>query len=289
MVDRIAFAELHCHTNFSFLDGASAPDELVERAVALGLSGLAVTDHQGLYGVVRFATAAAEAGLHPVIGVEIELVDRGGPGPGRPGRAGPPAAAGAGHGARPALFGALDGRPAERRCIGRPGRGSAGPSPPDADPPAGPSRRRSRRTCAASGPGVRGPHLVLLARDAHGLPEPLPARLAGEHGRHEGRAAVHPGAPRRARRGPDRAVGLSRRGDRPAAPGRRPGGCAGGRRSATRQLFGGRWRVAGESAARARSRRRASSSSSSTTSRRTTTGSSRRRRAWPRSWACRSS
>src|SRR5882672_1298976 len=75
MADPIAFAELHCHTNFSFLDGASAPDELVERAVALGLSGLAVTDHQGLYGVVRFATAAAEAGLHPVIGVEIELVD----------------------------------------------------------------------------------------------------------------------------------------------------------------------------------------------------------------------
>jgi error-prone DNA polymerase len=71
MVDRIAFAELHCHTNFSFLDGASAPDELVERAVALGLSGLAVTDHQGLYGVVRFATAAAEAGIHPVIGVEV--------------------------------------------------------------------------------------------------------------------------------------------------------------------------------------------------------------------------
>ena len=45
MVDRIAFAELHCHTNFSFLDGASPPDELVERAAALGLSGLAITDH----------------------------------------------------------------------------------------------------------------------------------------------------------------------------------------------------------------------------------------------------
>ena len=61
------YAELHCHTHFSFLDGASAPDELVERAVELGLSGLAVTDHNGLYGVVRFATAAQEVGLRPVI------------------------------------------------------------------------------------------------------------------------------------------------------------------------------------------------------------------------------
>src|SRR5215216_5529880 len=67
------YAELHCHSNFSFLDGASAPDELVERAVELGLPALGVTDHQGLYGVVRFACAAEEAGLQPVIGCEIEL------------------------------------------------------------------------------------------------------------------------------------------------------------------------------------------------------------------------
>ena len=69
------YAELHCHTNFSFLDGASAPDELIDRAVELGLSGLAVTDHQGLYGAVRFTTAAEAVGIHPVIGVEIELLD----------------------------------------------------------------------------------------------------------------------------------------------------------------------------------------------------------------------
>src|SRR5262245_47623097 len=71
----MAYAELHCHSNFSFLDGASAPDELVERAAELGLTGLAVTDHQGLYGAVRFATAAEAAGIHPVIGVEVELLD----------------------------------------------------------------------------------------------------------------------------------------------------------------------------------------------------------------------
>ena len=71
----MAYAELHCHSNFSFLDGASAPDELVERAMELGLAGLAVTDHQGLYGAVRFASAAEAAGIHPVIGVEVELLD----------------------------------------------------------------------------------------------------------------------------------------------------------------------------------------------------------------------
>ena len=69
------FAELHCHTDFSFLDGASPADDLVERAVELGLSGLAVTDHQGLYGGVRFSAAAREAGLHAIVGMEIELVD----------------------------------------------------------------------------------------------------------------------------------------------------------------------------------------------------------------------
>ncbi|MCI0583016.1 MAG: PHP domain-containing protein, partial [Chloroflexi bacterium] len=75
------FAELHCHSNFSFLDGASPVEDLVERAVELGLTGLAITDHQGLYGVVRFAAAAEEAGLRPVIGVEIELLDAASPDP----------------------------------------------------------------------------------------------------------------------------------------------------------------------------------------------------------------
>ncbi len=72
---RIPYAELHAHTNFSFLDGASAPDELVARAVELGLAGLAATDHDGLYGSVRFTAAAEEAGLHPVIGTEIGFRD----------------------------------------------------------------------------------------------------------------------------------------------------------------------------------------------------------------------
>mgnify|MGYP000214853849 CR=1 FL=1 len=58
------YAELHCHSHFSFLDGASSPDELVAEAVRLGLSALALTDHDGFYGVVRFAEAARLAEAH---------------------------------------------------------------------------------------------------------------------------------------------------------------------------------------------------------------------------------
>ena len=57
------YAELHCHTNFSFLDGASHPEELAVEAARLGLAGLAITDHDGLYGAVRFALAAREHGV----------------------------------------------------------------------------------------------------------------------------------------------------------------------------------------------------------------------------------
>jgi error-prone DNA polymerase len=69
----VPYAELHCHSNFSFLDGASHPEELVAEAARLGLSALALTDHDGLYGVVRFARAAAEAGLPTVFGAELTL------------------------------------------------------------------------------------------------------------------------------------------------------------------------------------------------------------------------
>src|SRR5512134_983610 len=68
-----AYAELHCHSNFSFLDGASHPEELVEEAVRLGLDALALTDHDGFYGVVRFAEAARSFGLPTVFGAEVTL------------------------------------------------------------------------------------------------------------------------------------------------------------------------------------------------------------------------
>lgn len=72
-VSSIRYAELHCHSNFSFLDGASDPEELVQEAAHLGLQGLALTDHDGLYGVVRFAEAASEVGLPTVFGSELSL------------------------------------------------------------------------------------------------------------------------------------------------------------------------------------------------------------------------
>jgi error-prone DNA polymerase len=68
-----AYAELHCHSNFSFLDGASHPEELVEEAVRLGLEALALTDHDGFSGVVRFAEAARAHGLPTVFGAELTL------------------------------------------------------------------------------------------------------------------------------------------------------------------------------------------------------------------------
>ncbi len=71
--ETVPYAELHCHSAFSFLDGASQPEDLVEEAVRLGLSALALTDHDGLYGIVRFAEAAREVGLRTVFGAEISL------------------------------------------------------------------------------------------------------------------------------------------------------------------------------------------------------------------------
>ena len=69
----VPYAELHCHSNFSFLDGASHPEELATEAARLGLEALAITDHNGFYGVVRFAEAAQAVGLPTVFGTEITL------------------------------------------------------------------------------------------------------------------------------------------------------------------------------------------------------------------------
>jgi error-prone DNA polymerase len=69
----VPYAELHCHSNFSFLDGASHPEELAEEAARLGLEALALTDHDGLYGVVRFAEAAKVVGLPTAFGAELTI------------------------------------------------------------------------------------------------------------------------------------------------------------------------------------------------------------------------
>jgi DNA polymerase III alpha subunit len=156
------YAELHCHTNFSFLDGASAPDELVERAVELGLSGLAVTDHQGLYGAVRFTAAAEAAGIHPVIGVEIELLDAI---VSDPARAVVPARRPVKRGGRRRSTSGEDGTGdgIESRAVeGRPDR----PRPERARLPG--HRDPVKEDHRGIGERQRGPHLVLLARDATG-------------------------------------------------------------------------------------------------------------------------
>lgn len=69
------YAELHCHSGFSLLDGASNPEELVVRAAELGLAALALTDHDDLGGIVRFSQAAKEVSLEPIIGAELTLED----------------------------------------------------------------------------------------------------------------------------------------------------------------------------------------------------------------------
>ncbi len=148
------YAELHSHSNFSFLDGASPVEDLVDRAVELALTGLAITDHLGLYGVVRFASAAVDAGLRPIIGLEVELLDAAAPDP--------------------------SGIVVPRSRSARRTRPSA--PVPEASLPIGgnPARPRPERArlpghraivkedLRGIGEGQRGPHLVLLARDAAG-------------------------------------------------------------------------------------------------------------------------
>src|SRR5207253_1897152 len=69
------YIELHCHSAFSFLDGASLPEQLALTASQLGYSGLALTDHNGLYGSLAFAHEAKQLGLQAITGAELTLVD----------------------------------------------------------------------------------------------------------------------------------------------------------------------------------------------------------------------
>ena len=69
------YAELHAHSDHSLLDGVPSPEALAARAAELGLHALALTDHDGLYGAVRFVLAAQEAGIKPILGAEMTLED----------------------------------------------------------------------------------------------------------------------------------------------------------------------------------------------------------------------
>jgi error-prone DNA polymerase len=177
----MSFVHLHTHTTFSFGDGACRINEVVMRAAELGMPALAVTDHEGLYGAVRFYQACTAAGIKPIVGVELTVeptmgaggrvwepgTDAGAPDDGMPVVADPAAAA--------AL--APDGRIAHLKA--------AATVPP----------------AAARASGAGGYHLVLLAKDYAGWSnlcriisaahlehpgEPPLARLAtlAEHGGH---------------------------------------------------------------------------------------------------------
>lgn len=71
----VPYIELHAHSAFSFLDGASSPEEMAEQAAHLGYPALALTDHDGLSGSLAFAHACRSAGVHAITGSEITLTD----------------------------------------------------------------------------------------------------------------------------------------------------------------------------------------------------------------------
>src|SRR5919106_3581737 len=72
---RMAYVELHCHSAYSFLDGASHPVELANTAAEQGHQALALTDHDGLHGAMEMAQALTALGIRPITGAEVTLDD----------------------------------------------------------------------------------------------------------------------------------------------------------------------------------------------------------------------
>jgi DNA polymerase III alpha subunit len=67
------YVELHCHSYYSLLDGAASPEDLVSRAAELDMPVLGLTDHDAVYGAVRFAQVAQAQGIRPIFGAELTL------------------------------------------------------------------------------------------------------------------------------------------------------------------------------------------------------------------------
>jgi len=150
----MSFVHLHAHTNFSFGDGACRIPELVAAAAGMGMPALAATDHEGLYGAVRFYQACKAAGIKPIVGVELTVE----PAVGRDGRvwqpdANAPAGASATAGAEGGHGGEGGSRGAAFAADGHIRHLTAAATVPPA---------------AASAAGAGGHHLVLLARDYKG-------------------------------------------------------------------------------------------------------------------------
>src|SRR5260370_20644540 len=75
LADALMYAELHCHSAYSFLDGASPPDELLAEAHRHGYPALALTDRNGIYGSLAFAHAAKPLGIQALPGTALTLTD----------------------------------------------------------------------------------------------------------------------------------------------------------------------------------------------------------------------
>src|SRR5918998_1771722 len=73
----MGFIELHCHSGFSFLDGASSPHELAAAAASHGYEPLALTDHDGVWGAMEFASACQPLGVRPIVGTELTVLPEG--------------------------------------------------------------------------------------------------------------------------------------------------------------------------------------------------------------------
>lgn len=72
----MSYVNLHCHSHYSLLDGLGSPKKIVERAKALGMPAIALTDHGNMYGAIEFYQAAKEAGIKPIVGCEIYMARR---------------------------------------------------------------------------------------------------------------------------------------------------------------------------------------------------------------------
>src|SRR6185503_20509297 len=70
---RPQYVELHCHSAYSFGDGASAPEELAHRAAEMGYEAIAITDHDGVWGAMEFAQACTAFGVRPIVGAELTI------------------------------------------------------------------------------------------------------------------------------------------------------------------------------------------------------------------------
>src|SRR5215813_6078409 len=71
----LSYIELHARSAFSFLRGASFPEDLAERAAELGIPAMALSDRNGMYGAARFYVKAKEAGIRPIVGAELTMED----------------------------------------------------------------------------------------------------------------------------------------------------------------------------------------------------------------------